>query len=42
MITEQGLLWQVVITGLVTIVVISACMCVEWIFRNNKYLTKII
>lgn len=42
MITEHGLLVQVVIIGLVTIVVIAACMCVEWIFRNNKYLTKII
>lgn len=39
---EYGLLVQFVIIGIVTAVVIAGCMCVEWLFHNNKYLSKIL
>lgn len=38
----HGLLVQFVATGIVTVVVIAACMCVEWLFHNNKYLSEIL
>lgn len=41
-IIEYGLLVQFVITGFVAVGVIAACMCVEWLFHNNKYLSKIL
>lgn len=41
-VVEHGLLVQFVATGIVTVVVIAACMCVEWLFHNNKYLSKIL
>ena len=42
MIIGHGLLVQFVATGVVTVAVIAACMCVEWLFHNNKYLSKIL
>ena len=39
---EHGLLVQFVIIGIVTAVVIAGCMCIEWLFHNNKYLSKIL
>lgn len=41
-IMEHGLLVQFAATGVVTVFVISVCMCVEWLFHNNKYLSKIL
>lgn len=38
----MGLLVQFAATGVVTVFVIAACMCVEWLFHNNKYLSKIL
>lgn len=38
----HGLLVQFAATGVVTVFVIAACMCVEWLFHNNKYLSKIL
>lgn len=42
MIIGHGLLVQFVATGVVTVAVIAGCMCVEWLFHNNKYLSKIL
>lgn len=41
-IMEHGLLVQFAATGVVTVFVIAACMCVEWLFHNNKYLSIIL
>lgn len=38
----MGLLVQFVAAGVVTVAVIAGCMCVEWLFHNNKYLSKIL
>lgn len=42
MIIGHGLLVQFVATGVVTVAVIAGCMCVGWLFHNNKYLSKIL